>query len=111
MRLAHTSGRHANQCIQLIFHKFQYFFIANNSGSYPKSVHKVTGYINQQILGGDCEEAHREGQGGVHGICGFREGIYDNVNRQKLWKVLEELVLKEYYYKQFRHWMRMERQE
>ena len=36
---------------------------------------------------------------------------YDNVNRLKLWKVLEELVLKEDYYKQFRHWMRMERQE
>ena len=36
---------------------------------------------------------------------------YDNVNRLKLWTVLEELVLKEDYYKQFRHWMRMERQE
>ena len=39
------------------------------------------------------------------------EKAYDNVNRQKLWKVLEELVLKEDYYEQFRHWMRMERQE
>ena len=39
------------------------------------------------------------------------EKAYNNVNRQKLWKVLEELVLKEDYYEQFRHWMRMERQE
>ena len=39
------------------------------------------------------------------------EKAYDNVNRQKLRKVLEELVLKEDYYEQFRHWMRMERQE
>ena len=38
------------------------------------------------------------------------EKEYDNANRQKLWKVLEELVLKEDYYEQFRHWMRMERQ-
>ena len=45
----------------------------------------------------------------MHGICGFREGIDDNVNRQKLWKVMEELVLKEDYYKQFKHCM--ERQE
>ena len=39
------------------------------------------------------------------------EKAYDNVNRLKLWKVLEELVFKEDYYEQFRHWMRMERQE
>ena len=38
------------------------------------------------------------------------EKAYDNVNRLKLWKVLEELVFKEDYYEQFRHWMRMERQ-
>ena len=38
------------------------------------------------------------------------EKAYDNVNRQKLWKVLEELVFKEDYYKQSRHCMRMERQ-
>ena len=63
------------------------------------------------MLGRDCGEAHREGQGGVHGICGFREGIYDNVNRQKLRRVMEELVLKEDYYEQFRHCMRMKRQE
>ena len=57
------------------FTNFNTFYIANNSGSYPKSVYKVTGYINQQMLGRDCGEAHREGQGGVHGFCGFREGI------------------------------------
>ena len=39
------------------------------------------------------------------------EKEYDNVNRQKLWKMLEELVLKEDYYEQFRHCTRMERQE
>ena len=39
------------------------------------------------------------------------EKAYDNVNRQKLRRVMEELVLKEDYYEQFRHCMRMERQE
>ena len=41
----------------------------------PKVLIKVAGYINQQMLGRYCGEAHREGQGDVNGICGFREGI------------------------------------
>ena len=41
----------------------------------PKVFIKVAGYVNQQMLGRDCGEDHREGQGDVHGISGFREGI------------------------------------
>ena len=35
-----------------------------------------------------------KGQSVVHGICGLREKAYDNVNRIKLWKVLEEYDVK-----------------
>ena len=35
------------------------------------------------------------------------EKAYDNVNRLKLRKVMDELVFKEDYYEQIRHWMRM----